>query len=475
MSTAGSPAPGESPSGSSAGSPSSSAWSTATSPASSSGSSSAGSAEKERRVNLTEAQRFRAIEDLLSGSTNGELARGAFTAVAQKYGCDWRQIKRAWKAWQEQKENGVDDIKVGNKRKGVVGPKGWDIDALRAQIKVTPMKSRTSIRGLAYSLNIPTTTLYRLLPKLGLKSHSRFLKPVLTDDNMRGRVAWAVRWLLDGPDESRRFHNQYNVVMLDEKWFYIVRNGEKYYILEDEQLPNYKVQHKSWIMKVMFTGVVARPRFDPHRNRYFNGKIGIFPYTKQDPAQRSSRNRPRGTLVTKQVEVTKEVYKKMLLDNVIPAIKDSWPAASRRETIYANHDNASPHRINDDPDIRAACSADGWDIQFINQPPNSPDCNILDLGFFNSIQSLQDQTEPRNIEELVTEVKRAFNAQKADKLEAVWTTLQAVLEQIMLAKGNNTFKLPHKHKETEARKGRPIGPEMPCSSEAWVAAQDALS
>lgn len=53
-------------------------------------------------------------------------------------------------------------------------------------------------------------------------------------------------------------------------------------------------------------------------------------------------------------------------------------------------DNARPHNVNDDPELIAACTADGWDIRLVNQPPNSPDTNILDLGFFNSIQSLQD-------------------------------------------------------------------------------------
>lgn len=76
-------------------------------------------------------------------------------------------------------------------------------------------------------------------------------------------------------------------------------------------------------------------------------------------------------MVTKHVEVSREVYKKMML-TVIPAIKSCWPARDRRQTIYANHDNASPHRISDDPDIRAACTADGWNIEFFIQPSNSP-------------------------------------------------------------------------------------------------------
>ncbi|CAM9858498.1 unnamed protein product, partial [Ascophyllum nodosum] len=76
-------------------------------------------------------------------------------------------------------------------------------------------------------------------------------------------------------------------------------------------------------------------------------------------------------------------------------------------------------------------------------PPNSPDTNILDLFFFNSIQSLQDRTTLRTVDELIEEVRRVFAAQESAALGRVWTTYQAVLQEIMLAKGDNTFKLPH--------------------------------
>lgn len=98
---------------------------------------------------------------------------------------------------------------------------------------------------------------------------------------------------------------------------------------------------------------------------------------------------------TKCVEVTRARYKAKLLEEVIPAIKASWPASGRRERVRAQHDNAPSHNINDDPDIVRECTRDGWDIQFVSQPANTPDLNILGLGFFNSIQSLQDRTTPR--------------------------------------------------------------------------------
>ena len=44
------------------------------------------------------------------------------------------------------------------------------------------------------------------------------------------------------------------------------------------------------------------------------------------------------------------------------------------------------HIAVDDLDFCRAAQADGWDIRLMCQPPNSPDLNILDLGFFAARQ-----------------------------------------------------------------------------------------
>jgi hypothetical protein len=53
-------------------------------------------------------------------------------------------------------------------------------------------------------------------------------------------------------------------------------------------------------------------------------------------------------------------------------------------------------------------NAGWWDISFVHQHANSPDCNTLDLTFFHTIQSLQYQKCPRNIEELIAHIHKAF-------------------------------------------------------------------
>ena len=52
-----------------------------------------------------------------------------------------------------------------------------------------------------------------------------------------------------------------------------------------------------------------------------------------------------------------------------------------------------------------------YGLELIFQPPNSPDLNVLDLGFFCSIQGLQKGMVSKNLEVLVENTERAFREQ----------------------------------------------------------------
>ncbi|GJZ21937.1 hypothetical protein Tco_0558976 [Tanacetum coccineum] len=58
---------------------------------------------------------------------------------------------------------------------------------------------------------------------------------------------------------------------------------------------------------------------------------------------------------------------------------------------WLDFNNAKPHIAVNDSEFVEAASRDGFDIQLRFQPANSPDLNVLDLGFFRAIQSLQEQ------------------------------------------------------------------------------------
>ena len=138
----------------------------------------------------------------------------------------------------------------------------------------------------------------------------------------------------------------------------------------------------------MFLCVIARPRFDEDGNCTFDGKIGMFPFATEKPAERRRDNRPRGTMETKPVSVTRQVSREFLIEMVLPAIKEKWPLEDRWNPIFIQQDNAKTHVSPNDPEFLEAAAAGGWDIRLRCQPPNSPNTNILDLGLFAALQSL---------------------------------------------------------------------------------------
>jgi hypothetical protein len=89
-----------------------------------------------------------------------------------------------------------------------------------------------------------------------------------------------------------------------------------------------------------------------------------------------------------------------LIDKVLPAIRAKWPQEDMDKPIYIQQDNAQSHVSLNDKLFCEAAKQDGFDIRLVCQPPNSPDFNILDLGFFNGIQSIQYKTSAKTLKSL---------------------------------------------------------------------------
>ncbi|ETV82124.1 hypothetical protein H257_05628 [Aphanomyces astaci] len=98
----------------------------------------------------------------------------------------------------------------------------------------------------------------------------------------------------------------------------------------DEVPPHRSTQRKCFIAKVMFLTAVGRPCWEKVKLEWFDGKFNTWHFNYVVPAARLSRNRPPGTLEIRLVNVRRPVYKKMLVENVIPSIKANWPADSTR-------------------------------------------------------------------------------------------------------------------------------------------------
>ncbi|XP_074267251.1 uncharacterized protein LOC141590573 [Silene latifolia] len=239
---------------------------------------------------------------------------------------------------------------------------------------------------------------------------------------------------------------------MDEKWFSKTKPTTRFYLAKGETGPHRCVQSKSFIEKVMFMCAVGRPLYGSNGELIFYGKIGIWPFVIEIPAQRNSKNRVAGTMETKCIEsINKQVTKDMIINRVLPAIKAKWPSnVSKR--IIIQQDNARPHLSNDDLDFKRAATSDGWEIELAYQTPNSPDLNVLDLGFLGQY-NLSNKKKAIKLDELINNTIKAYEEQDALKLKYVWITLQACMVEVMKKKGGIDYPIPHMHKTKLAAQG----------------------
>ncbi|GAA0162730.1 hypothetical protein LIER_18760 [Lithospermum erythrorhizon] len=198
----------------------------------------------------------------------------------------------------------------------------------------------------------------------------------------------------------------------------------------------------------MFLAALARPCFDTYGNVLFDGKIGIFSFIYKEPAKRKSKNRVAGTLVTKPIlSITQDVIRSCLIEKVFHAIKEKWPHYRQNSIIYIQQDNTRPHISPFDDKFCETAQGDGFDKQLTCQPPNSPDLNVLDLGYFRGIQSLQYREAPKTIDELMAAVEKSFQELSPSALNRVFLTFQECMIEVLKCKGGNDYKIPHMRKE----------------------------
>ncbi|EAZ28266.1 hypothetical protein OsJ_12237 [Oryza sativa Japonica Group] len=393
---------------------------------------------------LTNTQRQRIYELLLAKSKDGKLEKDTTRAVAQVFNVSIRTVQRIWKRAKLCIAHGV-QVNVDSRKCYNCGRKKVVIDL--SVVSAIPLRQRSTIRSLAEALGVSKSTLHRLFKEGHLRRHSNSLKPYLKEANKKERLQWCVG-MLDHrtlPNDPK-FIEMENIVHIDEKWFNATKKDRTFYLHPLEEEPYRPVQNKNAIEKVMFLSTVARPRYDAEGNCTFDGKIGIWPFVRKEPAQRRSRNRERGTLVTKTIKVDRDTMRSFIISKVLPAIRACWPLEDARRTIFIQQDNARTHVPIDDEQFSVAVAQMGLDIRLVNQPPNSPDMNCLDLGFFASLQSLTANRVSKNMEELIENVQKEYNDYDPKTLNRVFVTLQSCCIEVMEANGGNKYKIPHMNK-----------------------------
>ena len=90
--------------------------------------------------------------------------------------------------------------------------------------------------------------------------------------------------------------------------------------------------------------------------------------------------------------------------------------------IFIQQDGARNHISCNDNIFNYALVENGINAILYTQAANSPDVNLLDLGFFRAIQSFNDAA-PKNEEELIEAVSVAYDKYPHHQINLTWLTL----------------------------------------------------
>jgi hypothetical protein len=84
------------------------------------------------------------------------------------------------------------------------------------------------------------------------------------------------------------------IIHIDEKWFYMTKGNNNYYLLPEEPRPLRIVQNNNG--KVIFLTSVANPTYDEEGEATFDRRIGAWAFVKETLAKKLANTEIKGRL-----------------------------------------------------------------------------------------------------------------------------------------------------------------------------------
>ena len=155
-------------------------------------------------------------------------------------------------------------------------------------VKDVPLRKRQTQSKLVMSMGVSKTTVHCWIVASMIRVHCNLLKPILTEENKHVRFEMALSFR--DPANLGQYQDMRDRIHVDEKWFFLTREKERYLLHHGEKNPKHCIKHKSHITKVMSLCAVARPWFNTSLNAWWDGNLGIWPIGDWEPAQRKLKN-----------------------------------------------------------------------------------------------------------------------------------------------------------------------------------------
>ena len=206
------------------------------------------------------------------------------------------------------------------------------------------------------------------------------------------------------------------------------------------------MKSKRFIAKIMVLSAVARPSM----RHKFSGMIGCWRVTEpfiykrrttyQGVTYEAGESRPKDSTMDG------DKFAQMLKEDVFPAIREKMHFAKK---VTVQWDNAGGHGMSTiDAKIAAELPSPGQGVpalQIVPQCAQSPDTNVCDLGFFNSIDSQIPKLRPYDLDAFYAVVEKAHANYDASLLDGLYNSKMRVCKAILKAvpPGSNNYKMPH--------------------------------
>ena len=134
----------------------------------------------------------------------------------------------------------IEKLDVVGKYKGNVGrPFKYSEKDFEA-IKLIPLLNWTSLRLVGMQIGIPYTTVWRYWKRGQLKKSTVNMKPALTKEHMEERLKWCESFI----KEYGTYKDMVEYIHVDEKWFYLGKVKNYFYMLPEEAEPHFTCQKK---------------------------------------------------------------------------------------------------------------------------------------------------------------------------------------------------------------------------------------
>ncbi|OMO51560.1 hypothetical protein COLO4_37623 [Corchorus olitorius] len=197
-------------------------------------------------------EKQKAIRDmLLVRSVNGKLPRGLVSIITTQFSVSRCTIFRIWKQYKSIINGDVSSRKIYS------GQKRIEIDM--SELQKIPLRKRITLKALSCSFS--ESTVQRRVKSGSIRKHSNAIKPDLTPENKIERMKFS-HSMIDKTSipHDPIFEGMYDVIHIDEKWFYMTKTLETYYLAPNEENPHRTCKSKNFIQKIMFLVALARPR-----------------------------------------------------------------------------------------------------------------------------------------------------------------------------------------------------------------------